>query len=172
MNIRLDIVGFDTQVARLKGMGDRVPVVMRRAMNESVHLIHSKVMEEKLLGQVLNRRTGNLLRNIRSEVVQIGLLATKTMGLLGRVFVGSGAPYGKIHEFGGTVQIPEIVPKNKKALRFFVGNNYLGTDVIFARKTRAHPVTIPQRSFLRSTLKERAEDVKAIFQKWVNTLTR
>lgn len=57
--------------------------------------------------------------------------------------VGTTVKYAAIHNFGGRVQIPEIRPKNKKALRFLGGNG----DV-FSMRAKAHPVDIPKRPFM------------------------
>lgn len=60
------------------------------------------------------------------------------------VVVGTNVPYAAIHNYGGTIQIPEIVPKTGKALRWIGGDG----QVHFAARTRAHPVVIPQREFM------------------------
>lgn len=60
-----------------------------------------------------------------------------------RVTLGTNMLYARIHQFGGTIQIPELRPRNKKALRFMIG----GREV-FARRVRAHAVHIPARPFL------------------------
>lgn len=53
-------------------------------------------------------------------------------------------PYAAAHQFGSTHMIPALRAKPGKALRFFTSAG----EAVFARGTRAHPVTIPARPFL------------------------
>lgn len=152
--------GMDQQVQRYNKMAGDVPPGLEQAMGEATKMLQAHVMEQKLLGQVLHRRTGNLLRNIRQSV-EVG----SNRQVIGRVFVAAGAPYGRIHEYGGTIQIPEIFPVKAKALRFMIDGH-----VVFAKRVRAHSVVMPPRSFLRSTLRERLDDARRIFQTWLNEL--
>lgn len=149
--------GLDAVVARLGRGQDLVPrlgVVVER----ETYALQAHVVEQKLTGQVLNVRTGTLRRSITARVIRGGATIT---GL-----VGTNVVYARIHEFGGTVQVPEIVPVRAKALRFVIDGK-----VIFARRTRAHPVRLRERSFLRSSLRERrpfvlqalAAEAKAVF---------
>jgi len=63
------------------------------------------------------------------------------------VTASSFLPYAAAHQFGSTHMIPEIRPKKKGGvLRFYGGAG----DAIFARRAKAHPVTIPARPFLPS----------------------
>ena len=59
------------------------------------------------------------------------------------VVLGTNVVYARIHQLGGTVQVPEIRPKHAKALRFTIGGK-----TVFARRVRAHAVHMPARPFL------------------------
>lgn len=77
--------------------------------------------------------------------------------ITGRVFT-RGIVYAAAQEYGGTWTIPEIFPVNKLALAFGApaklgfSSGGMTSGTIFARHTKAHPVTLPSRSFARSTL--------------------
>lgn len=67
----------------------------------------------------------------------------------GIVGYGADVPYAAIHEFGGTIHVPEITPVRAKALHFFIGDKE-----VFAKKVRAHTVKMPERAPLRTSLRE------------------
>ena len=91
----------------------------------------------------LHVRSGNLRRSIHS-VVESGGTSIK-----GKVSSSGDVKYAGTHEFGGTIHVPDIVATKAKALHFVVG----GKDV-FAKSVKAHDITMPERSFLRSSLEE------------------
>jgi phage gpG-like protein len=62
-----------------------------------------------------------------------------------QVSASSSLPYAGIHQFGGTIHIPDIFPKKAKALFFMAGGKN-----VFAKKVKAHNVTMPARPFLPS----------------------
>jgi phage virion morphogenesis protein len=61
------------------------------------------------------------------------------------VIAESARPYAAIHQYGGTIRVPEIFPKNARALFFSIGGKN-----VFARSARAHVVSMPARPFLPS----------------------
>ncbi|MCI0557436.1 MAG: phage virion morphogenesis protein, partial [Nitrososphaera sp.] len=63
--------------------------------------------------------------------------------------VGTNVKYAAIHEFGGLIHVPEIIPVRAKALHFFMHGRE-----IFAKRVRAHTIRMPARSFLCSSLLE------------------
>jgi phage gpG-like protein len=62
-----------------------------------------------------------------------------------RVSASSSLPYSGIHQFGGTIHIPDIFPKKAKALFFMAGGKN-----VFAKKVKAHDVRMPARPYLPS----------------------
>lgn len=61
------------------------------------------------------------------------------------VILGTNVVYAAIHQFGGTVQIPALQPKRPGGtLRWYDQ----GGNPVFRKRTSAHSVTIPQRSYL------------------------
>ena len=97
----------------------------------------------KLSGAVLRVRSGTLRASMRSAV------AESTGGLEARVYSDGLVPYARIHEYGGRIAVPGIVPRNAKALAFAYGGR-----LVFAERVCAHAVTIPERSTMRSSLEE------------------
>lgn len=149
MNIVIEVKGDTVVIGRLVSL----PGVVHRALLKKIHELtqglRNRVLE-KLSGEVLNVRSGRLRRSIQSRVEDAD------SNITGTVFQTADVPYGRIHEYGGTIHIPEVVPVKAKALRFSVG----GKD-IFAMRAKAHDVHIPERSFLRSSLKEQREEIIA-----------
>jgi phage gpG-like protein len=90
---------------------------------------------EKLSGQVLKRRTGTLSNSIISKVEEEGGELVAKVGSFG------GVPYARIHEYGGTYLRHRT---NARA----GSNASVGTYV-----------TMPERSYLRSTLAEQKEAI-------------
>ena len=78
------------------------------------------------------------------------------------VTIGTNLAYAAIHNFGGTVSIPEIVARPGHALR------WIGDDgqPVFARRVRAHTVVIPQREFLVIQDQD-ITDIVEVFQKYI-----
>lgn len=77
------------------------------------------------------RDTGRLQNSITSRVENRS------------VIVGSNVVYARLHQEGGTIRVPEVRPRRARVLRFMVGG-----QVVYARRARAHSVTIPARPYL------------------------
>lgn len=121
--------------------------------------LRTKVMVEHLsgptgphtlsVGQNSKGHTGGQLRASVFQDVKISDTSVR-----GRVGFSGDVVYAAIHEFGGVINIPEIIPTKAKALKFMIQ----GREV-FARKVRAHTVTIPERAPLRTSFKEMLEKI-------------
>ena len=96
--------------------------------------LQAYIKTQKLQGQVLAHRSGKLTRSIEQQVVDQGRTFTAV------VQAGSLAPYGAIHEYGGTFQIPEHMSHSRLSQKTWT--------------VRSHTATFPERSFMRSSLKE------------------
>lgn len=104
-----------------KAAGDGLETVARGA----VTVIQSRFLS----GQSLNVQTGSLRRSISQETNRDSLEAK-----VGPLANSPATKYARIHEFGG-----EIRPKNAKALRFKIGDQWITTQV----------VRMPARPYLR-----------------------
>jgi phage gpG-like protein len=154
------------------------------SMGRLVLRLQRKIKEEKLSGQVLQTRTGTLRRSISSMVEQ----GPGPMVITG--IVGTNKIYAAAHEYGARINIPEIFPKKAKALawlksgfdlsaakgKFKVtgqwtkkGGKALGAmgALQYATHTKAHPVVLPERSFMRTALNEMAPEIRAEFEQVV-----
>lgn len=120
-----------------------------------------QIVMEKLRGAVLHWRTGKLARSVHQDVQVDG------SQVVGSVYAGKDAPYGMVHEYGGTFQVPshqrtvvmhqgrqiaarQITRKSRRAALLAAASTVRTVTV------RAYTVTYPERSFMRTTLAEYA----------------
>jgi phage gpG-like protein len=136
--LTVDAGRLEDVVIELQQLGDGARGRLYRAISEQALLFEEIVKTEKLDGQVLNRRSGELQNSVFSLVTEDG------GGIMGTV--GANTPYSRIHEYGGIIE-----PVNALALRFQIDGKW-----IYAKR-----VTMPERSYLRSTLAERADEIRA-----------
>lgn len=126
----------DTAVkANVGAMSERVHRNMLRAVTKEALMLEQHVKRDKLLGQVLKRQTGALGQSIHNEVID------EPAEITGRVY-SAGVKYAGLHEFGGTFE--RLVTK---AWGRLVKNPH---QVKF---------TYPDRSYLRSALKDNRERI-------------
>lgn len=104
-------------------------------------MLRRYVIDRKLSGQVLNRKTGRLQRNTRATMT-----VTKTTL---RIVLGTVSRYGRIHEKGGVIPAHTIEPKRAKVLSW---TKY--GERQFARQVNLPPVSMPKRPFLAPSLRE------------------
>jgi len=136
--ITVRLTGFPEAIATITSWTPAVQQVVRATVTRETIALQRHVVEDKLSGQVLHVRSGTLRRSITYTVDETG------QGVVGTV--GTNLAYARIHEYGGTINVPEIRPVRAKALHF---------NGIFAMRARAHVVVIPERSYLRSALADR-----------------
>ncbi len=154
--ITVELVGQRELSLRLTSM----PAAVRSALirkTTALSLQLEALVKSKLSGIVLNVVTGALRRSI-SHKVESGATSVKAT-----VFSSGDVKYAGIHEFGGTIHVPEIVPVKAQALHFI----YEGKE-IFAKRVRAHDVVMPERSFLRSSLEDMRTEIVAGLREAVN----
>jgi phage gpG-like protein len=133
---RLDV--DDKQVnAAFKRWEQHIPGLHNLVLARVTQRMAANSQQHFLTGQALKVRTGRLRSSIMARRV-----SDFEYG------IGTNVVYARIHEFGGTIQIPEIRPVNKKAMRW-VGP---GGRVFFAKRVRAHSVVMPRRSFIGAAI--------------------
>ena len=110
----IEIKGDRELVERLNAMPSTVRVVLRRKVYMLALLLEAMV-KEKLSGPVLNVVSGALRRSITEEVTD------NPEQISAKVYSSGDVKYAAIHEYGGVIHIPEIVPVKAKALHFFRG---------------------------------------------------
>lgn len=140
--IKIQAVALDNVIANFRDypakLKTRIVETMRQLGVEYVNYVR----KNKLSGNPINSRTGALSNSIYATVVETGDIATITAG-------SRGVRYAGIQEYGGTVHIPAIRPVSARVLHWTSGGGN-----VFAMYARAHDVRIPERSYLRSSLRE------------------
>ena len=111
------------------------------------------VKGQKLSGNPINRRTGNLSRHIAYEVSAVGGRLQVKVGV---VRGAQDVPYARYLEEGTRPHI--IEPKTKKALAFQMGGEYLAFRRVHHPGNRAF-------RFLRGSLDENRERVRDMIVK-------
>ena len=139
------VVGTEQVARSFRSMPD---IILGRieAVTEKFCLdLSARVKSRKLTGQVLNVRTGRLRRSIHHELTRS---STKVQGA-----VGTNVEYAKLHEYGGTFQVP---PHNRLITQAW------GRELDFPvwQTVRGHSRRVPQRSFLRSAYAEMQADYR------------
>lgn len=141
--IRGYLVGDKETVARL----DRLKGSLRGKVKQSIVALTLsllvKVKAEKLTGQVLKVRTGRLRRSINQRVTDAG---TRIHGI-----VGTNVEYGRLHELGYTG--PMAVKAHLRQIKTAWGKP-LQTPKAVQVRAHTRQVNFPERSFLRSSLRE------------------
>jgi hypothetical protein len=143
--LNVTVIGDREVIQRFANLPERAHGALVAEVTTLALELQAHVVQDKLQGQVLNHITGRLQSSIQHDVQVSGTTVT------GRVYANtSTAPYAGAQEFGAT--IPDRYPVNAKALHFFVG-----ADEVFAKFARGF--TLPERSYLRSSLEDYKERI-------------
>jgi phage gpG-like protein len=145
--LNIQITGDREVIARLQNMPDAVRKALLKKVTTLAFRLESKIKRDKLSGQVLGVRSGKLRAGIFSKATQSG---DRTEGMAASA---GDVKYAGVHEFGGTINIPEITAKGK-ALAFMQGGK-----MAFYKKVAAHTITMPERSFMRSSLADMRDQI-------------
>lgn len=149
------VVGADELMKKLLAIGpvtqDRLGVFVTRMTIK----LQSMVVKDKLSGRVLSVRTGTLRRSIYQKVQKN---SSSVVGI-----VGTNVKYAAAHEYGfdGTMTIKAHVRRLKTRA---------GDEVIVQAHSRR--IKLPERSFLRSALKELTPEIEAGFKNIVVTTAK
>ena len=119
--------------------------------------LENLVKTGKLNGQVLNRITGALSRSIHHSV------KVENGAVVGSVFSAGDVKYAAIHEYGGVTPPHIILPKKAQVLAF-MGS---GGGMVFTKKVNHPGSKMPERSFLRSSLKDMSTEISTGLKKSV-----
>lgn len=135
-----------TVAARLERMGPLIRERVRDTIQrEGIAL--QRLTKEKLSGPVLRNRTGRLRRSINFRLTETPNAIVGT--------VGTNVRYARAHEYGfeGTVSVRE----HTRTVTMAFGRPIDPVDAVVRAHT-AH-MLLPERSFLRSSLSERAPSI-------------
>ena len=135
----------------LAGIPPQVMTALRDKMKILTINLQHHVVADKLQGQVLHHRTGALGRSIQTEVTESGEQVT------GKVFSSGDVKYAAVHEYGfdGVVNV-------KPSIRTMVFGREVAPFTVAGYSYHMH---MPERSFLRSSLADQAEEIVAGIQK-------
>lgn len=139
--LRLRIDGLPHVVAALQAKAQGVNVASKKALQESVNLVHRKITLN-ISGAVLRVKTGRLRQSMQTFV-------SDTQGI-----VGTNVEYARLHEEGGVISPHEIRPRHGRSL-YFGGR--------FAARVMHPGATIPARPYMRPALEDSKADIQRIF---------
>lgn len=159
--LKMEFIGGDVLAAVLRSYGGKVQTAIVQSIGRSALRLQSEVMDNRLSGQVLNIRTGNLHRSIHQQVTSSGGLVVGE--------VNTNVRYGVAHEYGfaGTVNVKDSMRQIRQAFgRPLKSSRYV--------QIRAHSrnVKLPERSFLRSALRDMKPEIEADLQKSIEGALR
>ena len=145
--LNVTVTGDRELIEKLTAMPSKVHAALLRKVTALDLKLEAKV-KQKLSGEVLNVRTGALRRSI------FGKVEDEPTRVVGKVASSGDVKYAAIHEFGGKTAAHEIVAKNGQALAFMMGGKQ-----VFFKKVNHPGSTMPERSFLRSSLGEMKDEI-------------
>jgi phage gpG-like protein len=115
------------------------------------------VKEHKLSGQVLHVRTGTLRRKINYRVTQTAAAITGQVGVK--------LSYAAAHEYG--LDVEEQVREHLRTAKMAFGRPI--APVTFSVRAHTRHMKLPERSFLRSSLREMTPEIQAMIRAAVVT---
>lgn len=130
-----------------RNRGARIVASVIAKTDELMFRLQSQIVQTKLSGDPLHRRTGTLAGSV--TVVPAEVRGDKLTGAVEAA--GGPAWYGKVHETGGLHPF-DVLPTRKRVLRFMVDG-----QTIFARI--AHREPLPARPFAEPSLDEMREQI-------------
>lgn len=146
--IRAEIIGANQIKAKLDALGPKLQTELSKSVTKLCLELTRRIKQDKLSGQVLKVKSGQLRRSVTFKV------KNTPAGPTGEV--GTNLPYAKAHEFGfkGTVDIKSHLRMVKQAW----GKPITPTQVAVSPHQRK--VNMPERSFMRTALKEMEENIR------------
>ena len=141
----------DDASAALETMPGRLRMALEQKANALAVELQAKI-QNKLSGGVLNQKSGALARSIAATIDASSTDVSLTIA------VSPDIKYAAIHEHGGMIPPHEIVPDRAKALAFILGGKQA-----FAARVNLPAITMPERSYMRSSLAEMADEIGGRF---------
>jgi phage gpG-like protein len=133
---------------KVGALNTRILEALRRKVYSLSLRLEAHVKSTKLSGQVLNVVTGRLRRSIHNRVT------STSSSVHGHVGSSGDVKYAGIHEFGGKTPAHLILPSKADALSFMVGSSR-----VFAKQVHHPGSQMPERSFLRSSLRDMKTEI-------------
>lgn len=149
--IGIEITSTEAVLVRIGGASEKIRVAAKSSLDAWAIELAGYIKADKLSGNPLNRRSGRLSASIHAT--NDDTATSTSAGAAG----GAGVPYAKIHEYGGTINHPGGTAYFMSALlghAFFVSNASPSAD--WLPRTKPHEINMPERSYMRSVLEDRA----------------
>ena len=146
----LELDGLENASAHLETYPTALTAALSAKAAELADALADMVRNDKLLGGVLNARSGALRDSIVASV------SADADGVIASVGSEGDVKYAAIQEYGGKTSAHEILPVKAEALAFVVGGVQR-----FARRVEHPGSLIPERSYLRSSLEEMQGEIVA-----------
>ncbi len=137
----------DGASATLAAMPDRIRDALSKKADALAAALQAKI-QQKLSGGVLNQKSGALAGSIAATVDNSAADVSVTIA-------SSDIKYAAIHEYGGVIPPHQIVPDKAKALAFLVGGKQA-----FAARVNLPAIAMPERSYMRASLAEMADEIR------------
>jgi phage gpG-like protein len=137
----------DDASAALAAMPARIRDALADKANSLAAELQAKI-QQKLSGGVLNQKSGALARSISATFDDAPADVSVTLA------TSADIKHAAIHEYGGMIPPHQIVPDKARALAFLVGGKQA-----FAARVNLPAVAMPERSYMRSSLAEMADEI-------------
>lgn len=149
MSIGIEFTGREAVLARL----GEAPAKIRAAAKSSLDIwateLAGYIKAEKLSGQVLNRRSGALSRSVYPDKRETADTVS------GGARAGNDVPYAKIHEYG--MQRNIVVSAYHRMQTMAWGKPMKTPREVLVNQHSSY-VNAPERSYMRSSLREQAPE--------------
>jgi phage gpG-like protein len=156
--VSIAVVGDKEVIERFQRLPDSVRESLRRAVQDLAVRLQHHVAQDKLSGQVLNVRSGKLSRSIDQVVLQNG---DEIVGV-----VSTSVKYARIHEYGGVIKQRERTATLYRSIDKDGNFKHNGRFVSKSKSNfatdhamGARVITMPERSFLRSSLRDMRQQI-------------
>lgn len=148
---KFELKGDAALIAKYDSAGPRVQASMAREVTAIILKLEGHIKKDKLSGQVLHVRSGDLRRSVHA-VLPVELVGST--GVIGKVAQSGDVKYGGIHEFGGRTPAHVIEAKKASVLAFMMGGKQ-----VFAKRVNHPGSQMPERSYMRSGLADMKDEI-------------
>lgn len=144
------ILGGEDLVKRLTAAPENIQNALQTSVSRMALRLLARVKGDKLSGQVLKVKTGRLRRSINQRVEREG------SGVYG--YVGTNVDYGRVHEYGFKGGVVSVRAHLRKVTQAF--GKTLPTTKQSQVGAHTRNVKLPEKSFLRSALRELQPEIE------------
>lgn len=157
MKLEYEVLNGQEIDSFLQEKAELIVGAVREQMYRTTLELLGYIKDEKLSGQLLHQRSGNLKNSGFTETTEGGGQITGFVGF------GRTVPYAAILNYGGSIDIPEV---SGKLMVFERGGN-----TVFTMHHRAFTVQMPARNYLESSLEEQTPAIEAGFDAAIAAVT-